>query len=146
MLRLSLAAMTNDLPELLALAATCEAASGPSLALNLSVHGALERWLGADAAENVSSLILKKRLREGRPYTGSVAAALAPVPTGSWWEVTSDGEGYSAWVGHGDHIGRATARTVPLAILGAALRALQAFLDVSDSQSGNPSAPSAESS
>jgi hypothetical protein len=121
--------MTSDLPELLALAARCEVAPGPSLTLDRLVYEALQRLSGVDAAEDVGRAILKRRLWMGRPYTGSVAAALAPVPAGSWWETSREGEGYKAWVLHGNHTGTAAARTVPLAVLGAALRALQASLD-----------------
>jgi hypothetical protein len=126
--------MTNYFPELLALAARCEVAPGPSLNLDRSVHEALQRLPGYDTVEDVGRSSLKRRLWVGRPYTGSVAAALAPVPTGSWWEASSEGEGYKAWVRHSHHIGRATARTVPLAVLAAALGALAAYIEAQDEQ------------
>jgi hypothetical protein len=128
--------LTDD-PDLNALAAQCEAAHGPDRGLDLSVHKALEQVRGGYGADDVGTPVLKKSLRTGRPYTGSVAAALAPVPQGAWWEAVSEGTGHRAWVQCGDHVQTASGRTVPLAILGAALRALAAFVDAKGRRASN---------
>jgi hypothetical protein len=112
--------------------------------LNLLVHEALgcttPAAAGALAWPSMSAWPRRRTvgpIPRGRLYTGSVAAALAPVPKGSWWETASDGEGYGARVWHGDHVGTGSGRTVPLAILAAALRALAASIATADGGSAS---------